>query len=257
MANSLFSYLYRGLMISGHQLLALLAFPLLLALGMHYLARLLQNRGMHLIGEKPFLYLTAPGTAIHELSHAIFCLVFFHKIKSITLFQMGKDNLLGCVVHTYNPRNPWHQVGNFFIATGPIWLGCAALYGLLLLMGWSNALVDVRPWGAWLTSLGKSAWALPFHDWQLYVGLYLFLCVGSHVTLSPPDLRAAWGGAVAVVLAWIFINWATLWAAWDLTQHAVTWLLPWIHKGCLAMLVALVLELVLLLVVSLLGLVRR
>jgi hypothetical protein len=202
------------------------------------------------------LYLTAPGTAIHELSHAAFCVLFFHKIKSITLFKMGDDNLLGCVVHSYNPRNPWHQVGNFFIATGPIWLGTAALYGLLRMAGWSTALTTTTPWTAWLLGLGHSALALPFHDWRLYLGLYLFLCVGSHVTLSPPDLRGAWGGGLAVVLVWVALNWATLKVGAPM-QQATVWLIPWIHQGCAAMLVALVLEFVLLLVLALFGLLRR
>lgn len=71
------------------------------------------------------------GTPIHELSHAIMCLIFGHKIQKIVLWQPSSyDGTLGYVSHTYHPRNLYHKLGNLFIGIGPIFGGM----GVILLM---------------------------------------------------------------------------------------------------------------------------
>ena len=71
------------------------------------------------------------GTPVHELGHALFCLIFGHKIEEIRFFKPDKDTgTLGFVYHTWNPKNPWHVLGNFFIGIGPVVLGCAVLFAL-------------------------------------------------------------------------------------------------------------------------------
>ena len=53
-----------------------------------------------IFGQKGYIYLTAPGVAVHELSHAFFCVVFLHKIKKLVLFSPEEDGTLGYVNHT-------------------------------------------------------------------------------------------------------------------------------------------------------------
>ncbi|MES2855823.1 MAG: hypothetical protein V4692_08165, partial [Bdellovibrionota bacterium] len=71
------------------------------------------------------------GVPVHELSHAVFCKIFFHKVTDVKWFDpKGKDGAQGSVTHTYHPWNLYHRVGHFFIGLGPALL-CPVVLGLL------------------------------------------------------------------------------------------------------------------------------
>jgi len=177
--------------------------PLLAALVMQFSAHFAQQGLARLFGVRAFSYLTAPGVIIHELSHAIFCVLFGHRIKHIKLFAPSSDGTLGMVEHQYNPRNPYHIVGNFFIGTGPIWGGGVLVWALLHWLGCSNLPHDPRLWVPIFL-------AIPHHAWW-WAGLYAIVAIGAHVRLSGPDLRGSVGGFTLLVILWFGAYALCLW----------------------------------------------
>lgn len=63
------------------------------------------------------------GVPIHEISHAIACLIFGHKINEIKLLQLNGTSTLGYVNHSYSKGNVYHRIGNLFIGLAPICIG--------------------------------------------------------------------------------------------------------------------------------------
>ena len=169
---------------------------LLIAVIMQFCSGMLRRRLASLTGVRLYIFLTAPGVAVHELSHAFFCLVFRHRIVEMKLFSPQADGTLGYVNHSYDPSNRFQRIGNFFIGTGPIWGGVFILWllSILLLPGriysadgafadFLRAIFSISFWGRW----------------QSWLWLYLFLSIGSHITLSPPDIKGAADGILVLI----------------------------------------------------------
>lgn len=168
------------------------------------------------IGSMAFVYITAPGVVAHELSHAFFCLVFRHTITDMCLFSPQQDGTLGYVAHKYDPRNLYHQIGNFFIGTGPIW-GGACLLGLLsalLLPEPITAGAKVLP--LQMLEFIKMLFTLEFWgSWQSWLWLYLAFSLTLHITLSPSDLNGALTGFIfllfLILFACVCFGWCGNW----------------------------------------------
>ena len=173
------------------------------ALVMQLLSNSIRKSLAKIFGIQGYIYLTAPGVMIHEIGHAIFCLIFRHKIVEMKLFSPEKDGTLGYVNHSYNPNSFYQRIGNFFIGTGPIWFGVAvlSLISWLLLpneMQISN-FFSLNFWGRW----------------QSYIWLYLALTISSHITLSPPDLAGSVDGGIAIMatalMVFLLLGWCGDW----------------------------------------------
>jgi len=183
------------------------------------------------------------GTPIHELGHALFCLIFGHRIEDMQLFKPDPNTgTLGYVYHTWNPKNPWHVLGNFFIGIGPIVIGCAALFALFYflipdspqvwdsIVGGASQLEDGASVGSYFTVFGDTTLAIirhifnvaNFSTWQFWVFLYLSICVASNIRLSWSDFKHSLAGLGCVVLPFFLINLISL-----LTGYASDRLFPY------------------------------
>ena len=169
-----------------------------------------------LLGDRAYIYLTAPGVAVHELSHAVFCLVFGHKIDEMKLFSPENDGTLGYVSHSYDPKNYYQRAGNFFIGTGPIWGGLFILYLFSKLLLPETMLPFSSGIGENVSAFVSGFFsASTWTDWKFCIWLYIALTVGSHITLSKPDLSGAKDGLLmlcgAVMIGCLVLGWCGDW----------------------------------------------
>ncbi len=167
------------------------------------------------------------GTPVHELGHALFCLIFWHKIDEIHFFKPDKTTgTLGYVYHKWNPKNPYQVIGNFFIGIGPMVLGCALLFALFYFLipgssvAWSSIMDNVKAVGSnpsfsgYLDVFKNSALTIfqqiftvsSFGLWQFWVFLYLSICIACNVRLSWADLKGSLSAVGCMVLPFLILN---------------------------------------------------
>ena len=153
------------------------------------------------------------GTPVHELSHALMCLIFGHKITEIKLYDpSGNGGALGYVAHSYHKKNIYHQIGNFFIGIAPIVVGSGVLLLLMLIFIpdiQANVVNDIKASlvifsgvadGNTISAYISLIWAIVkdifsfsyFGNARWWVFFVLAVMISSHMELSPADIK---GGA--------------------------------------------------------------
>jgi hypothetical protein len=256
-------YCGAALSASAGQLALLLGPGLLLAALMHALSGFVERRASRSLGGAAYLLFGWLGTIVHETGHAVFCLLFGHRITGVKWFDFApRDGTRGHVSHTFDPANPWQQVGNFFIGIGPVLFGTAVIVAAARWLLGAEALarmMEPLPGGGLVRSAGDGL-ALARHvaggaggalaallqphrllDWRVWVFLYLTFAVGSAISLSRADLEGALAGFGSLVLLVVLANLATLWLG-DVLGPGVAWLSRWQAVGYAAMLFALLLN---------------
>jgi hypothetical protein len=246
------------------QVALLLGPGLVLAALMHALSGFVSRRANRALGGAAYLLFGWPGTAVHETGHALFCLLFGHRITGIKLFDFApRDGTRGHVSHSFDPANPWQQAGNFFIGIGPILFGTLVIVAAARWLLGAEALarmMEPLPRGGLVRSVGDGL-ALARHvaggagaalaallephrllGWRVWVFFYLTFTVGGSISLSGADLK----GALALLV--LLVNLATLWLG-DVLGAGVAWLARWQVVGYAAMLFALLVNLLAALVV--------
>ncbi len=225
-------YLARGFFLTFIQILLLLGPGLVLAYAMHLLSGVIRNYAARIFGHRAYIGLTAPGIMVHELGHAFFCFVFGHRINGIQLFKPGRDGPLGYVNHSYNPKSHYQTIGNFFIGTGPIWFGAAAIYIMSLYMLAPAVFEPMKDIGLTydgltpgagiifvIEEISRSVWSVLcsmfniayLGEWKFYLFIYFVFCIGSHVTLSRSDFKGATQGFFTLITTLLMFNWLTMW----------------------------------------------
>lgn len=216
-------YVAQSGLLTARQLLMLLGPVLVLAFVLHQLSSYVRSRAAHGLGVDLYMWLTAPGVMVHELGHALFCVVFGHAITRMKLFGPQADGTLGYVEHSYNHKNPYQSIGNFFIGTGPIWLGSAMVYVLSRYLLGAHVSASSVTAGSGVMEIMTDVAASAFRSftglldpslmgsWRFWAFAYLVVCIGSHITLSAPDIRGAFKGFLALVAAVLLFNLLTVW----------------------------------------------
>jgi hypothetical protein len=210
-----------------------IAVPLALAaVVLRLLNIVIQGRLARWFGWNAVLFTGWLGTPIHELSHALMCVIFRHRIVEMALFRPDKESRqLGFVDHSYvpksiySPKNIYQVLGNFFIGTAPLVGGTLVMYGLLWLF-YPSAAGNAVPDSSVGDAIAKgevvsAAGQVTDHALgvlrqvvsiehlatiKLWLFIYLVLCVGSHMAPSRSDYRGSKWGAVVLVGAMLLIN---------------------------------------------------
>ncbi|MCJ7605727.1 MAG: hypothetical protein MUO19_06810 [Dehalococcoidales bacterium] len=209
------------------QMASLFAGVFVFGLLLHFVSHLTFKSLENAFGSRGMYLVAWLGTPVHELGHALFCLLFLHRIEEIKFFEPDPvTGTLGYVHHTWDKRNLWAVLGNFFIGVGPVLIGCGVLFGLFYWLvpgstgAWNSisasvgAAGDFTAWESYAAVFGDSSLVLvkalfTFENlgtWQFWVFLYLAVCVASNVRLSPSDAKGALSGLGCIVLPFLALN---------------------------------------------------
>ncbi len=229
---------------SFEQVTALVAVALLLAAllaAIHIVEQAVQQRLARSLGWRAVLLTGWLGTPIHELSHAVTCWIFGHRIDDIQLFSPDpRTGRLGYVKHSFQSGHWWQELGTVAIATAPLFGGGAVL---LALAGWFYPDSVREAWNAFTFDDRRSIVAqlqqlsiplttllggiFQWNNWgtvRLWVFLYLVLCVGCHWAPSRTDYQGAIRGAVVLGFM-LFAAGILLWVFPSVGSLAVNWLI--------------------------------
>lgn len=150
------------------------------------------------------------GTPIHELSHAIACVLFGHKITDIKLIDLSFSKpALGYVNHSWNTRSIYQSVGCFFIAIAPLITASIIVYFSYLNNQWPRQLTywhsndilqaltnSLTNAGSWVTEwVVASTQSFSSFGKLMLVSLICFHCIPSKT-----DFHNAVRGSFIVVL---------------------------------------------------------
>jgi hypothetical protein len=176
-------------------------------------------------GSKALMVTGVIGVPIHELSHAIFALIFGHKIKKIKLLQKPDENgVMGYVQHSYNQSSIYQQIGNFFIGIAPIFGGIFSIIALMRLIipkAYAD-FISILVKSLKVTVLNKSTIEAMINSYvgllkvifslknlenpYFYIFLFVAICISSHISLSSADIKGASRGLWVIFIILLILN---------------------------------------------------
>ncbi len=229
----IWDYLIKVTLTSFTHLIILFGPLLLLAFFMNFISGTNEKLSVNTIGNKAYLFLFGwLGTSIHELGHALFAIIFGHKIDEMKLFAPDpKTKTLGYVKHSYNPKNIYHQIGNFFIGIGPILMCCLALYLISFLLFRikindlssltistetiksisSIKLAGLSVWEGFKTYYFEVIHGENSKWWKIVILVYCIFSIGSSITLSKSDIITFKDGLLVIIVLIVIFNLFTVW----------------------------------------------
>jgi hypothetical protein len=176
-------------------------------------------------GSKSVMITGFIGVPVHELSHAIFAILFGHKVTDIKLLQKPDENgIMGYVNHSYNQRSIYQQIGNFFIGVAPIFGGVISIIALMrfIIPQAYNSLISILVKSLHITVLNrvtiegivnsyaeliKTIFSLKnFQNPYFFIFLFVAICISSHISLSSADIKGASRGLGILFLILLILN---------------------------------------------------
>ncbi|NMM64691.1 hypothetical protein HBE96_18960 [Clostridium sp. P21] len=176
-------------------------------------------------GSKAVMITGFIGVPIHELSHAIFAVLFGHKITRVKLLQKPDENgVLGYVQHGYNQNSIYQQIGNFFIGIAPIFGGVFSIIALMkiIIPKAYSSFISILFGSLHVTALNKSTvegvmnsylglikviFSLKnFENPYFYIFLFAAICISSHISLSSADIKGASKGLGVIFIILFILN---------------------------------------------------
>lgn len=187
--------------------------------------RVSNNLMQRSLGRKGIFITAWLGTPIHEIGHAVMCVIFNHNITRIKLLDTKSENgVLGYVEHRYNPSSIYQSIGNLFIGLGPIFSGIGALiasmyflvprsfkvFKVFVLEGINNDKIDMNL----VVSLFKASGVLIKSIFSMSnlssINFWIFIaaavCISSHIALSKADINGAKNGFIVLFILTFVIN---------------------------------------------------
>jgi hypothetical protein len=175
------------------------------------------------MGERGVFITAWLGTPVHEIGHAVMCIVFKHEVIEMKLLNTRSESgVLGYVNHRYNPTSIYQSIGNLFIGLGPIYSGIASLITLMYLLI-PNTFTELKNFmekgidfnkvdSNLITGSFKASTVLIknifTYDNLVSLRFWIFIaaaiCISSHMALSKADMKGALHGLI-VLFIMIFI----------------------------------------------------
>lgn len=246
--NNFFSYLLDAFLNSLWQLLILFGPLIFLALIMNQFSKRNEIYSIRLMGMKSYLYIFGwLGTAVHETGHAVFALVFGHRIREVKLFTFNpNDQKLGYVNHEYNPGSIYQQTGNFFIGIGPVLFGSLVLFlfsyllfhfrinnsqELIITTETFKSFASVKILFSGVVNNLNEFTSMLFNNisenwWKIIIFIYLGFSIGGSITLSKADISSSVKGFIYIAVFFLIINLLTLWLG-NFINRFINFISPW------------------------------
>lgn len=176
-------------------------------------------------GSKAVMITGFIGVPIHEISHAIFAILFGHKVTQIKLLQKPDANgIMGYVNHSYNQNSIYQQIGNFFIGVAPMFGGAISIITLMrfIIPQAYSRFISILEGSLQVTTLSKAGIAgivssyegliksiFSFNNFEnpyFYIFLFTSICISSHISLSPADIKGAYRGVGVIFFIILLFN---------------------------------------------------
>lgn len=129
-------------MIQISPVLTYILYPVLVICCLYFLTKKSGTIIARHIGWQIFIAVSAMGTFVHDLSHALIAKLFGHNILEFRPFLFDLQNgELGYVQTQYASKNGWHMIGAFCMAVAPLFVGTALIHLLLVALVPNSATV--------------------------------------------------------------------------------------------------------------------